>query len=231
MIPLGILASSLRVTTGTAKDPYWDNVVSLLHFDEDLTDSATGSWSGGSTVTTSQSVFGGGSLYVNGNTILRDTAAPLLPLNDDFTFECFVMPISVGSYGGFVYSQDINSGSTRGANIIIGSAGQLLLSCVGYIELGDQSAGAVPYNEWTHIAATRESNIFRLFANGVIVDQKTYSGSLGSTSTIRPRIGEIAPQIPGGTAYRGYMDELRITSGVARYTENFTPPTAPFPNQ
>lgn len=212
-----------------AGDPHWDNVVALLHFDTDLSDSATGYWAGGSTVATSQSVFGGGSLYVYGNTIQRDTATPLLPLNGDFTFECFVKPVSVGPYGGFVYSQDPNLGSTRGANIIIGRAGQLYLSCGGYIELSS-IPGTVPYNEWSHIAATRDSNTFRLFAGGNIVDQKTYSGSLGSTSFIAPRIGEIASQAPGDTYYTGYIDELRITKGVARYTANFAPPAGPFPS-
>jgi hypothetical protein len=42
----------------------------------------------------------------------------------------------------------------------------------------------------------------------------------------------IGYELSGGTAYlNGYLDDIRITKGVARYTANFSPPTDEFPNR
>jgi hypothetical protein len=84
-------------------------------------------------------------------------------------------------------------------------------------------------NTWYHIALTRIGSSLNVFINGVSQTAQTVSGADQSNDNASPLyIGVIA----GGTyALQGYLDEYRITKGVARYTANFTPPTAAFPNK
>ena len=81
---------------------------------------------------------------------------------------------------------------------------------------------------WYHVAVTRASGTLRLFIDGTQVGTTTNSSSYTSVTNLS--IGRNADA--GGIQYlNGYIDDIRITKGVARYTAAFTPPTAAFSNQ
>ena len=89
-------------------------------------------------------------------------------------------------------------------------------------------------NTWTHVALVRNSGVISLFVNG-IKDATTFAYS----ATIIPNpdlfdrpilFGKDEMFGSTGNYFDGYIDDFRITKSVARYTANFTPPTAPFPN-
>ena len=77
---------------------------------------------------------------------------------------------------------------------------------------------------WYHFAYVRNSGTITFYING------TSSGTATaySLSTI-PTTWSIGAQI-GASFLNGYLDDLRITKGYARYTSNFTPPTTALPN-
>lgn len=78
---------------------------------------------------------------------------------------------------------------------------------------------------WYHFALTRASGSGRLFIDGLQV---------GTTMTSALNYSAQNNLVAGDPALNwylnGYIDDLRITKGVARYTSNFTPPTQPFPD-
>jgi hypothetical protein len=80
---------------------------------------------------------------------------------------------------------------------------------------------------WNHITVTRSGNNVRMFLSGSQVGSTyTTSYSYGANSS-----GFIIGDVFGdGGAVDGYIDDLRITKGVARYTSNFAPPTESFPD-
>jgi len=78
---------------------------------------------------------------------------------------------------------------------------------------------------WIHVALTRASGTTRLFING------TQSGSSVTDNTdYTSAIVTLGAYYNGTLGLNGYIDDFRITKGYARYTANFTPPTAAFQN-
>jgi hypothetical protein len=91
------------------------------------------------------------------------------------------------------------------------------------------STGTVSPNTWTHVALVRNGSAWTLYLNGTSAWTGTSSATVVTRSTDIFRVG--GPWPAGGPVdYVGYLDDFRFTRGYARYTANFTPPTAAFPN-
>ena len=83
-------------------------------------------------------------------------------------------------------------------------------------------------NKWYHVAVSRDSSTTRVFINGVqqgvdLSDSNTYHagpGVLGIGSEWND-----SNSLVTASTFTGFMDEIRITKGVARYTADFTPPS------
>jgi hypothetical protein len=83
---------------------------------------------------------------------------------------------------------------------------------------------------WYHLAVTRIGSTLNAFVNGTSPGSQTLaSANLSYDNSVNAIIGGF---YAGTTTYdlNGYIDDLRITKGYARYTSNFTPPTSAFPN-
>ena len=65
---------------------------------------------------------------------------------------------------------------------------------------------------WTHVALARQSNVYRLYVNGVKQSERTSTDALNSTFV------DVGSTLITNQWLNGRVDELRITRGVAKYT-------------
>jgi hypothetical protein len=93
-----------------------------------------------------------------------------------------------------------------------------------------QNTNAIALNQWNHITWQRSSGIFKIFVNGSSSNSVAFTNNI-TLPSINSSIGSSGLFADNIYSSQGYIDDLRITKGVARYTANFTPPTQAFPNQ
>jgi hypothetical protein len=155
-----------------------------------------------------------------GDALLPPTSKLLAFNTGDFTVELWVYPVAWDS------NMVVIQGGSNGFGIQKYSAGAT--GNIGVIINGGwviTDATLPTTGQWTHIAVARSGSTLRFFVNGVI------SGSTPSnTSDISDGIKNIGGEA-GQTYFNGYMDDIRVTKGVARYVANFTPPTSALQNQ
>lgn len=127
----------------------------------------------------------------------------------------------------FLIDRRSNSDATGWALFLNGSNELAFLSASasGWDNAVLYNTGTVPpAHRWVHIAVVRQGNVFTMYLDGTAVQSGTYAGSIAPQTT-NPTIGA-GHATPG--CFNGYMDELRISKGIARWTADFTPPAAPY---
>jgi hypothetical protein len=229
-----MLAETLTGDGSTLVDPDYANVSLLLHMDgangstvfTDVSPSPkTVTAVGNAQISTAQSKFGGASGYFDGNgdyLLLPDSTA--WDFTSSFTIEFWLYVIAFDTSGALFVSQKSGSG-TGGFEFFCTQTGQLYLNRSNVSIAAGPSAGVLTTGAWHHLAATWDGSTYRIFFNGTSV------ASTSSTSPLANVSGDLViGTYTNSTVYdlNGYIDDLRITKGVARYTANFTPPDAPF---
>lgn len=182
---------------------------------------------GNAQISTSVVKYGTGSLAFDGTgDYLKGAYNPWLALGTgDYTIELW---INFNSVSTSVFVGDIDSsGNGNWAFFYNSSVGVLRLLMNNSAVQLSSSSWTPSTSTWYHIAICRASGTYRFFVNGTV----TGSGSDSTNITWGTNNYYVGSASDGGLQLNGYIDDLRITKGYARYTTTFTPPTSAFPDK
>jgi hypothetical protein len=144
-----------------------------------------------------------------------------------FTVEFWMYPTNVTGDRGIFGLHIIGSTSNLAIQI---SNGKMSYWFSNSTPVNTGTATTIVTNQWYHVAFVRTAdatNNIRLYINGVSEAGLTITNTTHSVPAITGVVGRSYADF-NNFYFIGYLDDLRVTRGVARYTANFTPPTAPF---
>ena len=177
---------------------------------------------GNTTTSTTATKYHDTSIYFDGS---GDTLIlPAEAMNfgtGDFTIETWIRPS--------VFDRGLFRKTTYADSLSPPSISVYMASTTLYVGVNGSSTGAwisasnpFTLNTWAHFAIVRDSGTVKIFVNGTLLTSASNSVNVDNATTVR--IGEWRN---ASEYFNGYLEDFRLTKGYARYTANFTPPTAP----
>jgi hypothetical protein len=175
-----------------------------------------------------QKKFGVSSLLLNGSTdwvTLPDSAD--WDIGTNFTVDFWVRYADVTNSSCIVGSMDVGTDYwTLTINPRIG-----ILSKTGNVLSGNFYSDILAWsiNTWYHVAVVKNGSTVYMFRDGVSLAVTT-STAWGTLPTPSSKLTIGAGRVPGieGSYHNGWIDEVRISKGIARWVNNFVPPVASY---
>jgi len=235
---------------GGGTDENFESVSLLIHASGDngsttFTDSSSNgitiTGSNGVSISSDQTLFGNNSIRFDGIDDYLTVAAnaDLSFGTDDYTVEFWIYSSTRHSGTPFARVIETNQIFTTNGDFKIWLTGNDAEGNFGAsnnaIEHAAQDNNDVivssefTLNRWNHVAVTRQSGTGRIFMNGVLQDTASDTTDYNQAGNRGFTIG-YRPYFENNTYFNGFLSEIRITTGVARYIENFSVPTTTFPD-
>ncbi len=222
----------IKTFGSTAGDDQFAKVTALFNFDgSDGDTTASGldasnknltvSYSSGDQLSNTQTKFGSTSLYVADNVTISSSDGFNMGTGD-FTIEAWYYFTSFSN--SFGHYDQWNGSSTGSGNVQMWNSTSAQGKIKWYYDGNSNftSSTTMSTGQWYHVAYVRESGTLKIYFNGTAdSNTQSYSSQFGKTGTLY--FGD--QHAGGGGAPQYYIDDLRITKGLARYTSNFTAPT------
>lgn len=179
--------------------------------------------------------YGNTSMYFDGSGdgLLAPSSPTLSMGSGDFTIEFWYNPTSTAGTNPNIMCNNSGSGSFVSGRWSFHAPHSVHANKYSFWVASFSTSGAllvstsnIATNTWTHVSVTRSGSSWRLFINGTLEATATHTGILDSGSN--PLYIGHQPNVESGRFITGYISDLRITGGVARYTSSFTPPATAF---
>lgn len=168
-------------------------------------------------ISTTVSKYGGSSMYFDGtgDYLLVPTSQTTV-FTGNFTVESWIYINAHKDYNVFFDSR-ASAATTGGFALATNASGQ-----VGFFTNSSFGilGGSVATGAWHHVALVRSGGTITFYVNGSSIGTSTNTNALNDG---RLWIGISGPD--SINPFNGYMQDIRVTNGVARYTSTFTPPT------
>lgn len=138
------------------------------------------------------------------------------PSGSDFTIEMYLYATSSAN-GGIIstYSNwNTSAGYLNRWALIFSENNIQWYNSAGGIGIGESAI----LNQWVHYAICRSGSTITMYRNGISIGTQTTNQNYTSIDPL------VTGYINGWGYYQGYIQDLRVYKGIAKYTANFTPP-------